>query len=202
MRVCKKRYHTELLRMNLAARMVEHEARTETIRRWSGVSEQRVRELYRASKQGRSVRHRGPAPRKPALFLKASNMRSEASALAAVCYAMDLITPRAARAARRDLETVQQGERLCRAYEMYQRLVEHSELTLEHAALLVTTLTEGTELRLGRCIYCGNGTLFDPCGNNRRTCGDCARSGRSEPTAPSATIPQSQGERPVQQKLF
>lgn len=206
MRICKRRYHIELQRLNLAARMVEHEARTETIRRWSGVSEQRVRDLYRAfraDREAQTVRHRGPAPRKPSIFLKAAlPMRSEAVALAALCHALEVITPVAARNARRELETVRQGELLCRTYEFYRRLVGPSELTLEHTALLVTALTDGSELRLGRCVHCRNAILFDPCDRARRVCSDCCGRERDEGAAQTAKIPQPHGERPVQQTLF
>src|SRR5690348_9976044 len=96
MRITKRRYHTELLRLIVAARMVQHEARTKTICRWSGVSEVRVRELYRACWADRGREHarrpRGPPPHQPAIFLRTAPIRNEAAALAVLCGLLD-ITP-------------------------------------------------------------------------------------------------------------
>ena len=205
MRVCKRRYHTELLRLNLAARMVEHEARTETIRRWSGVSEQRVRDLYRsfrANSEMHTVRHRGPAPRKPGIFLKTPQLRTEAVALAALCYALGLLAPRTTSVTRRELEAIHQGELLCRIYEIYRRLVGASELTLDHTALLVTALSQGTELRMGHCTYCGDAILFDPCADRHGAWRDCCGGGQSKRPTSASSIVSAQAERPIQQNLF
>jgi hypothetical protein len=200
-------YHTDLLRYTLAARMVGHEARTDTIMRWSGLTEARVRELYRSyesdSGNRKAVRHRGPAPRQPAFFLRSAQMRTEAAALAAVCSILGVVPPRTLPNAHRELPNFRRGELLCRAYEMYRSLVGASELTLEHAALLVIAIAQATELRLGRCLHCGSAMVFDALGTSRLVCGHCCHEERLEAQAPlTAGLPAGPRPQGIQQSLL
>ena len=48
MRISDDRYSRERLRMELALRFLQHEARTQTIRTWTGLSDDRIRKLYRS----------------------------------------------------------------------------------------------------------------------------------------------------------
>ncbi|MGH8254607.1 MAG: hypothetical protein ACRET0_00125 [Steroidobacteraceae bacterium] len=206
MRAIKRRYEKEIQCLSLAARMVAHEARTQTIRRWSGVSEARVRELYRAYARERgdryAVRHRGPAPRQPAYFLRTAHIRGDAGALAALCSLLEVIPPQPMPNARRELPNLPRGELLCRAYEMFTEMVGESDLTLEHAALLVTAIAQGTQLRIGHCVHCGGAIVFDPGELGRRACRHCCEeqhaSGETdEPAPPASQLPEG-----TQQSLF
>lgn len=166
MRVPKRRYRNDLQRYALAARMVVHEVRTETIRRWSGLSEGRVRQLYRAYARERddqrTVRHRGPAPNRPTFFLRSAQNRHDAGALAALCSALGAIPPQPVPNARRELPSVQRGELLCRAYELFRDLVGSTTITLEHTLLLAVAISQGTELKLGNCSECGGALIYQP----------------------------------------
>ena len=46
MRATDNRYAAEMAKFNLAVRMIGHEARTGTIRRCTGFSEDRIRKIY------------------------------------------------------------------------------------------------------------------------------------------------------------
>jgi hypothetical protein len=201
MRVRKRLYHSDLQRYSLAARMVRHEARLATIRRWTGLTVGRVQELYRTygSDRGppRSARHRGPAPRQPALFLKTAHMRNEAAAFAALCNLFEIIPARAFPNARRELPDLRRGELLCLAYEMYHSFVSPSEITLDHAALLIVALAQGTQLRIAHCTSCGGAILFSPLDASRRICSYC-RSGAEKATS-NRRIVREEG---FQQTLF
>jgi hypothetical protein len=200
MRISKRRYDTELVCLAVAARMIEHEARTVTICHWSRVSQQRVRELYRRfdGKQGRAraIRHGGPPPRKAATFLR-KDVRDEASALAAICALLSLVPMRPSR------EWTQAaghpGALLCRTYEMYQSLVPDSQMSLDHLSLLVTALSEGKELRLGHCTACEAAMIFDPLGAELRLCSECINASRNAEPAVRAPGPP---DTPVQHSLF
>jgi hypothetical protein len=67
MRISDDRYTRDRLRLDLALRLIRHEARTYTIRQWTGLSDDRIRKLYRSyvmSHGARGVhRHRGKSPR-------------------------------------------------------------------------------------------------------------------------------------------
>ena len=68
MRISDDRYSRDRLRFDLALRLIGHEARTHTIRAWTGLTEDRVRKLYRtyiAEHPGETVaRRRGKSPQR------------------------------------------------------------------------------------------------------------------------------------------
>ncbi len=206
MRIAKHSDPLEVQRFSLAEKMVTLEARTHTIRRWTGLSEGRVRSLYRlhAQQRGLLVRHRGPAPHLVGFFLKNPRLRSEASALAALCSTLKIIPAGRVSHARRELPSVQRGEALCRAYEFYRGLVGESVLTLEHAVLLVTAIAQGMELALDHCIGCGGAMIFGPADVGRRVCSACREEGQweREPATQSSPAALEWEGCMVQQSLF
>ncbi len=46
MRISEDRYDRDRQRLELALRFLTHEARTQTIRHWTGLSDDRIRKLY------------------------------------------------------------------------------------------------------------------------------------------------------------
>ena len=88
MRVSDDRYSRDRLRFDLALRMIRHEARTCTIRAWTGLSDDRIRKLYRTYLQHAPAvpvrRHRGKSPRQIAYFLRSPAMQFEATTLASL----------------------------------------------------------------------------------------------------------------------
>ena len=75
MRISDDRYHRERLRMELALRFLRHEARTQTIRAWTGLSDDRIRKLYRSylgDARGELPRHRGKSPHQVAYFTRSA----------------------------------------------------------------------------------------------------------------------------------
>jgi len=206
MPVPKRRDHTEKMqRITLASRMVAHEVRLSTIRRWCGVSDNRVRELYRswAHEKGirYAVRHRGPTPRQPALFLRSAQVRSEAAAFAGLCCLFEIFPKRPLANPRRELPSLQRGEQLLLAYEMFLSLVGSSVISLEQAMLLLTAVTQGTQLRLGHCVHCGAAIVFDPGAAQRRCCGRCDHKAPAEEDLAPRRVPQDLQEA-VQHSLF
>jgi hypothetical protein len=85
MRISDDRYSRDRLRLDLALRFIHHEARTHTIRAWTGLTDDRIRKLYRTYLQeagGSGVtRHRGKSPRQAAFFTRSLRMRREAAVI-------------------------------------------------------------------------------------------------------------------------
>src|ERR1700751_1642276 len=130
MRISDDRYSRERARMELALRFLRHEARTRTIRLWTGLSDDRIRKLYRSYLQGGGrglTRHRGKSPQQAAFFVRTARLRQGASPLAALCCLAGV------------LESARDSERgriapppalgigragwLCQAYEAYRALL-------------------------------------------------------------------------------
>src|SRR5579863_8971671 len=95
MRVSDDRYTRDRQRFDLALRLIRHEARTYTIREWTGLSDDRIRKLYRTYVADRGtrrvLRHRGKSPRQPAYFFRTSARSFQAAQLASFYLIFGLI---------------------------------------------------------------------------------------------------------------
>lgn len=178
MRITDNRYSRDLHRYALAMRFIEHDARTHTICNWTGLSDDRVRNLFKSysTMQRRSyVRHRGPSPQRMTFFLRSSNMRDEAAALAGLYYLFNVIPNASIQNARKELPCVSRGEQLCDVFETYCSLVPNTMITLEHAVLLALSLVQGNEIELIHCIDCSSLMMADRYGPQHRICGHCIK---------------------------
>src|SRR5215469_9090097 len=94
MRISDDRYSRERARMELALRFLRHEARTQTIRAWTGLSDDRIRKLYRSymSHVRRELpRHRGKSPHQIAYFTRSLRLQEETAVLASVLSLLGLV---------------------------------------------------------------------------------------------------------------
>ena len=156
MHVTDERYKRDRLRLELALRLIRHEARTHTIRHWTGLSDDRVRKLYRSYiKPGAGVRrHRGKSPAQVNYFLRATSIGAEAHALASILLLFGAISDKPDPASLKKIPTIARGRLLCDAYEAYRRVSPRPRIDFEHAAFLAKALTVGDEIRLRFCHAC------------------------------------------------
>lgn len=210
------RYLRDLRRYGLAIRMLRCAARPATVRLWTGFSRQRMRQVVRSYTQNRSESdprcEPGPPPAALGKMLKNVLLRSELTAAAGLCHVLKLIPEARASNVRSIFPNVANGERVCRALEVYQKLVPHGQLTLEQLMVLVLALVEGTDWALERCVNCRKGLLIDPLSLERRICHECRDPTRGiaparaslDPKAvvaiPEDTAPQDEASQ--QQSLF
>jgi hypothetical protein len=183
MRISDDRYTRERARMELALRFLHHEARTQTIRAWTGLSDDRIRKLYRSymSHARRYLpRHRGKSPHQIAYFTRSLRLQEETAVLASVLSLLGVVpaatpasaatpaaaTPAAAAPAAAAptvlsaeaagaLTALSRGELLCQAFEAFRLLLPSAQISFEHAVFLTTALARGDQLRLGGCSDCG-----------------------------------------------
>jgi hypothetical protein len=165
MRISDDRYSRDRQRFDIALRFIRHEARTHTIRTWTGLSDDRIRKLYRsylhAPHGGSLTRHRGKSPQRIRFFMRTCRARQEAALLASLCRLLGAMPDAQAPELARVLPSLGRGELLCQAYEAYRGLVPEPLISFEHAVLLLTTLVRGDELTLGACPDCGAALLVD-----------------------------------------
>jgi hypothetical protein len=183
MRISDDRYSRDRLRLDLALRFIHHEARTHTIRAWTGLTDDRIRKLYRTylhEADGVSVaRHRGKSPRQAAFFTRSLRMRREAAVFASVSSLFGLITPQTIlvdRAAQH-APTVARGALLCEAFEAYRALIGESQISFEHAVYLLGALIVGDELRVAHCRDCSGVLVTDRLALRAPVCNECADTG-------------------------
>jgi hypothetical protein len=186
MRISDDRYSRDRLRLDLALRFIHHEARTHTIRAWTGLTDDRIRKLYRTylfEAGGSGVtRHRGKSPRQAAFFTRSLRMRREAAVFASVSSLFGLITPQA-----QPSPNVTRGALLCEAFEVYRALIGESQISFEHAVYLLSALHAGDELRMANCRDCNGVLVTDRLALRTPTCNDCV--------PPSSMSPQGSPER-------
>lgn len=183
MRVTDDRYNRDRLRLEIALRLIGHEARTQTIRRWTGLSDDRIRKLVRSYiRPGAGVRrHRGKSPQQVGFFLRGGS--DDAHALAAMLLLFGVVPPRPAAARTPDaapspLPSLARGRQLCEAYETYRRVVPHARIDFEHAVFLAIALNAADQIRLRWCHSCDAANITEhstlrlpPC----RACGAALR---------------------------
>lgn len=179
MRVSDDRYTRDRHRLDLALRLIRHEARTFTIRQWTGLSDDRIRKLYRSyvlNHDARLVqRHRGKSPRQAAFFFRNAELNFHAAQLASlyVVYGLLFGSDLELRSGYR-VGSLESGTLLCDAYEAYLEWHVPASISFEHAWFLLLALSRHDELGVALCSVCGGVRLRDLLAKRRLACGNCA----------------------------
>src|SRR6202140_5368147 len=146
MRICDDRYRRERLAMELALRFLQHEARTRTIRTWTGLSDDRIRKLYRSymSHARRYLpRHRGKSPHQVAYFPRSLRLQQETAVLASVLSLLGVVPAALSAEAPGALPGLMRGGRVCEALEAYRLLLPAAPISFEHTLVFSTALARG-----------------------------------------------------------
>lgn len=190
MRVSDDRYTRDRQKFDLAVRLIRHEARTYTIRQWTGLSDDRIRKLYRSyvsdgDAQG-VTRHRGKSPRQAAFFFRNPDVNFHAAQLASLFLLYGLMSAgnRGIEASYR-LGSLDSGALLCRAYEAYREMHKPASISFEHAWFLLLALARRDEVGVARCTSCGALRVRDLLARRKLICGNCdAAAGSAAGAAP------------------
>lgn len=186
MRISDDRYSRDRVRLDLALRFIRHEARTQTIRAWTGLTDDRIRKLYRSyfdRAAGAALpRPRGRSPRRAAFFLRNPRLKQEAALIASLCLLLGALPRRAPRSGPPAVaassggpaQGVPQGLALCEAYEAYRALIPAARISFEHLIYLFTALHRGDELRLASCAGCGAVVVTERMALKEARCPYCA----------------------------
>ena len=182
MRISDDRYNRDRQNMEIAVRLIRHEARTLTIREWTGLSDDRIRKLYRTyvANQGaqRILRHRGKSPRQTAYFFRNADRNFQAAQLASVYIVFGLLNACSLGVESRcELGSLASCLLLCQAYETYSELHPQSErLSFEHAWFLLLALARRREIGISSCGTCGCVKLRDLLSRRGAVCSYCESS--------------------------
>ncbi len=194
MRITDDRYTRDRQRFDLAMRMIHHEARTCTIRTWTGLSDDRIRKLYRSyvASHGSAIkRHRGKSPMQTAFFLRNAETRRQSSALAGLFAILGLLHDAAAELEPNGtLAALRRGELFCRTYETYAEFYRSQRISFEHASRLLSLLKRRAELRAGRCPACEAFMVVDALRTTHALCTWCESDARgAAPGGPIRVVP-------------
>ncbi|MFC4309998.1 FlhC family transcriptional regulator [Steroidobacter flavus] len=170
-------YSNERSRNDLALRMIRHEARTCTIRECTGLTDDRIRRLYRSYAHELSEapvrRRRGKSPRQVTFFVRNTRAQFESSLLASAFAAFGLLQPANMKPSNESDDPLDYGRRFCDAYETHQQLLNTQTLSFEHAWFLLRLLNRSGDLRAVRCRHCDSYYLKDKFNLCRHTCPTC-----------------------------
>jgi len=178
MRVSDDRYARDRERLDLGLRLIRHEARTFTIRQWTGLSDDRIRKLYRSYVQhgaSRAVtRHRGKSPRQAAFFFRNPEVTFHAAQLASLFLIYGLVgAASSGLGSHYRVGSLESGLLLCQTYEAYLELHTPVSISFEHAWFLLLALARRDEVSVTRCEDCGGLRLCDLLARRKQVCGNC-----------------------------
>ena len=178
MRVSDDRYTRDRQRLDLALRLIRHEARTFTIREWTGLSDDRIRKLYRSYVMNHDAahvsRHRGKSPRQAAFFFRNAELNFQSAQLASLYVIYGLLCgTHSGLEPRYRVGSLESGALLCQAYEAYLDLHAPVGISFEHAWFLLLALARREEVGISRCARCGGVRLHDLLADHRIACGTC-----------------------------
>lgn len=182
MRIFDDRYHRERQRMELALRFLRHEARTQTIRAWTGLSDDRIRKLYRSylgHARREMPRHRGKSPHQIAYFTRSLRLQEETASLATALWLLGVVPCAEESEAPGSLPALARGALLCTAFEAYRLARPAALISFEHAVFLAHALARGEQLRVGWCGACGGLTVTEAFPLRVPRCHHCAGLGES-----------------------
>jgi hypothetical protein len=178
MRVSDDRYTRDRQKFDLALRLIHHEARTFTIRQWTGLSDDRIRKLYRSyvleQDSRAALRHRGKSPRQAAFFFRNPELNFQAAQLASLFIMYGLV-----HGSTRGVEphyrvgSLESGTLLCHAYEAYAEMHKPPSISFEHAWFLLLALARRDEVGIARCANCGGVWVRDLLARHSLACSNC-----------------------------
>ena len=171
-------YARERARIELALAMIRREARTNTIRRCTGLSDDRIRKLcsrYFGGRDGETVRRRrGKSPQQTARFVRNPSHQLEATTLmnlfvlhGLIAIAGDRLRPTWSAA------DVAVGERFCAAFDSYRAVHGRPLYSFEWGWALLTALARDDDLTIADCQRCDSQYVRDRYGLDFRICPAC-----------------------------
>lgn len=156
-------------RMQLGLRLLSHGARPQTATEWSGLTPDRLVTLKRRWLPEVADGFRGPAPTSFQTFFRSTQRASMATMLASIHQVLcqgsasqDTLAP-----------SLESGERLCKAYEIFLSWEPDSDIEFDHAVLLVRGVAMGTDIQLRPCPTCQRAALIDKCARRQKSCTAC-----------------------------
>jgi hypothetical protein len=172
MHISNDRYFLDRQRHDLALRMIRHEARTCTIRSCTGLTDDRIRRLYKTYASHAEAltvrRHRGKSPRQASFFTRNVQVQFESSLLACAFASFGLLTGESARTM-----SLQRARLFCDAYETHRQLCAATAISFEHAWFLLQLVQQNSLLRAARCRHCDSQYLRHQQQPGGRSCPIC-----------------------------
>jgi hypothetical protein len=187
MRATDDRYRGEQARFDLAMRMIRHEARTGTIRFFTGLNDDRIRKLYTTYFKFSDEpvrRQRGRSPTRITPLVRTPQRALESGVFANLLLANGLLSVEQPPGPPLKYN-IELGARFCECFETFDAFVPRGTLTFEWGWNLLMSMRRGDELGIAHCDTCSICYVFDTL-SLARACPACQlfrRNGSVEPLA-------------------
>jgi hypothetical protein len=168
-------------RRQLGLRLLSHGARPQTVQEWSGLTRDQLVTLRRRWAITAEDGRRGPSPSSFEVFFGSARVSNHAALFASLCQIVGAIPAHRGKYAAKGLQSLENGERLCEAFELLKEWVPNTKIEFEQAVLLAVGVVEASAIQLSRCANCGGATLIDRMGSSRTLCSYCRRRGSPLP---------------------
>lgn len=183
MRISEQRYTADRRALDVATRLLAAEARTGTIRQYTGLTPDRIRALsreYSRAGLGMPARRRGAAPHTLRCLLGRPQLRIEADGLLGLCLLMGVQPRRDDAASFRGNGGLSRAEQLCDAFWTFRYLFPGTSIGFEHMLLLLAESAGGGEAALIPCRRCKALTVIDRCEIYSYACLRCTSAAPNE----------------------
>lgn len=160
-------------RRQLGLRLLSHGARTQTVQEWSGLTRDQLVTLRRRWTISGHDRRRGPSPSSFEVFFRSARTRRHAALFASLCQIIGAVPRERGREAARKVPSLESGELLCEAYELFKEWAPEAKLEFEQIVLLAVGVVAKEAVELCHCSGCNTAALTDRLGPHRPTCSYC-----------------------------
>lgn len=148
----------------LGLRLMSHRARAQTASDWSGLTRDQLVTLRRRWMPDAQHGFRGSRPTSYRPFFSSALKASHAALFAGIHHMVGITS---------SVPSLEGGEKLCDAYEIYREWEPDALLEFDYALLLGTGVLKAEEVELVRCQRCGCALLIDKLGKAQRNCAWC-----------------------------
>jgi hypothetical protein len=151
-------------RIQLGLRFLAHGARARTTCQWSGLTPDQLVTLRRRWMFNSDERLRGPSPSSFEIFFRSALTSSQAALFVCICRIVG---------ASKSHNSLEDGEKMCEAFEIFREWEPDAHLEFEQAILLLVGSEKAEKIELVNCPGCRVALLCDKMGDSRRTCRRC-----------------------------
>jgi hypothetical protein len=168
------RFSRHYRRIELGLRLLAHGARPQTASDWSGLTQDRLVTLKRRWMPDASSGLRGPPPTSFQPFFR-SLLRAQYAAIFACLHRTVAQSTEDSKPLGKIAASLDDGERLCEAFEICKEWQPDTNLEFDQAVLLARGIATNEEIELGRCSICRCAVLIDRLAVLQDKCERCRR---------------------------
>lgn len=173
-------------RIQLGLRFLAHGARARTTCQWSGLTPDQLVTLRRRWMFNSDERLRGPSPTSFDVFFRSALISSQSALFVCICRIVG---------AAKSHSSLEGGERICEAFEIFREWEPDAPLEFEQAVLLMVGSADAEKIELVSCSHCHVAVLNDKLGDTRKTCRRCIHADVREKSEALSSSPSSGSRR-------